>query len=327
MSEFPNFYDPDRIGTLFYPDVNEIAAAAVGRNFRPAKTDMLKVHLLIIDMQVDFCHPTGSLYVPGAEEDIRRLIEFIYRNGDQISKITCTLDSHLPFQIFHPPWWIDEDGNHPEPMTIITHEDVKEGRWRPIVMPGYSRNYVQKLEEQAKKQLLIWPFHVMIGGPGNMLDPELWSAVIWHSMARRTQPVWLAKGTVPQSEYYSAVAPEIEVPEHPQGSKNERFVRNLANSDILVIAGEAESHCVLETLEDIVAEFKETPEKLEQIYVLQDCTSPVQHPDVDFHALAQEQFAEFAEMGVNFVNSTDDLPFLASAEDVDEETAVPTPTT
>ena len=33
----------------------------------------MKLHLVAIDPQNDFCSPHGSLYVPGAEEDMKRL--------------------------------------------------------------------------------------------------------------------------------------------------------------------------------------------------------------------------------------------------------------
>lgn len=320
MSKFPAFYDPQRIGTLFYPDLQAIEAEAVAAALSPAALDEEKVQLLLIDMQIDFCHEAGSLYVPGALGDIQRLVEFIYRHASSITGITCTLDSHLPFQIFHSPWWADREGNHPDPLTIITHDDIKAGKWRPLVAPEHSVNYVKQLEEGAKKQLTIWPYHVMMGGMGNMLDPELWSAVIWHALARKTQPNWVIKGTVPESEYYSAVQPEIPVPDHPQGGKNQPFLDFVAQSDYLVVAGEAESHCVLETLEDIVAAYSDRPEILQKIYVLRDCTSPVQHPDVDFHALALEQFEAFAQKGVHFVDSTADLPFLETPE-APQETA------
>ncbi|MDX1615717.1 MAG: cysteine hydrolase family protein [Candidatus Promineifilaceae bacterium] len=312
MREFPDFYNPDRIGSLHYPDMTAIAAAAERANLPPASADGQRVQLLLVDMQVDFCHEAGTLYVPGALEDIRRVIEFVFRHGAAISDITCTLDSHLPFQIFHPPWWVDADGNHPEPLTIISAEDVEQGRWRPLVKPDYSREYVQELEARSKKQLTIWPYHVLIGGMGNALDPQLWATVMWHALARKSQPTWLVKGRVPHTEHYSAVQPEINDPTHPQGGVNEAFLRSLRQYDVTLVAGEAESHCVLETLEDIVAYYEDTPDVLERIYVLQDCTSPVQHPEVDFHALAMERFAKFAEVGVSFIDSTGPLPAVLS---------------
>lgn len=138
MAQRPTFYDPQRIGTLFYPDVSRIAGEAASANLPPAASDRQNVHLVIIDMQVDFCHTQGSLHVPGAQDDIRRLVEFIYDNAENITNITCSLDSHLPYQIFHPAWWVNEQGEHPAPFTLITYEDIKEGRWRPLVAPVQS---------------------------------------------------------------------------------------------------------------------------------------------------------------------------------------------
>lgn len=313
----PDFYEPSQVGTLFYPDMAAIAAAAEAADLPPAAADKHTTLLLLVDMQIDFCHEAGALYVPGALRDIERVNNFIFRYGRYLTRTIATLDSHLPFQIFHAAWWADADGNHPEPLTIIAADEVDDGTWRPLVMPDFSRRYVRRLEERSKKQLTIWPYHVLIGGMGNALDPALWSVVMWHALARKTQPTWLLKGRVPHSEHYSAVQPEVDITDHPQGIKHHAFLNSLALADTIILAGEAESHCVLETLTDIAAEFADEPEQLEKIYVLEDCTSPVQHPDVDFHALAQEQFARFADQGIHFVNSTDEAwPFLG------QETAV-----
>ena len=318
MDEFPAFYQPERIGSLFYPDMAAIAEAANEAALPPAAADEQNVHLLIIDMQVDFCHDDGTLYVPGSQDDLRRLIEFIFRHGARISAITCTLDSHLPYQIFHPSWWADEDGNNPPPLTIITAKDVASGHWRPLVMPDWSREYVRRLEENASKQLTIWPFHVMIGGMGNALDPSLWSAVVWHSLARKSQPAWLVKGRIPETEHYSALQPEIPVPGRREGGQHQGLLKTLAEADQVFVAGEAQSHCVLETLEDIVEAFRGQPEQLQKFYVLTDCTSSVLHPEIDFDALSREQFDRFAGVGVNFIESTNPLPFVERGQaDVD----------
>jgi nicotinamidase/pyrazinamidase len=307
MATAPDFYNPDRIGSLFHPDVAAIAARAEAAGLPPADQDSHKLMLLIVDMQVDFCHAQGALYVPGALDDIRRLIEFIYRNAERITRITCSLDSHHPFQIFHPAWWADSAERHPAPFTIITAEDVEKGRWRPVFEPDWSREYVHRLQREAKKQLTVWPYHVPIGGVGNALDPELWSAVFWHAIARRSQPVWMTKGGIPHTEHYSILKPEIELSDEPQGELNRGFIRSVEESDALLIAGEAESHCVLETVEDLVEVFRSRPDQLAKIRILTDCTSPVRHPQIDFHAIAQKRFQEFAALGVKLANSTDPL--------------------
>ena len=304
MAQFPEFYDPDRVGTLFCPDATAIEAAAAASDLPADVGSGRLAHLLIIDMQVDFCHKNGSLYVPGAEDDIRRTIEFIYCNAEQIGQITCSLDSHLPQQIFSPNWWVDPKGRHPEPYTVITARDVESGGWIPLGMPEWSRRYVSELERQAKKQLVIWPYHVLIGSVGHALDPELWSAVMWHSLARRVPPQWIVKGSIPQTEHYSIVQPEIRVDDHPGAAKNQALLDTLAAADAVYVAGEAESHCVLESLEDIVVEFSQQPGLLEKVVLLEDCTSPVVHPEIDFHAIAQERLAEFAGQGLRLVKST-----------------------
>ncbi len=95
----------------------------------------------------------------------------------------------------------------------------------------------------------------------------------------------------------------------PGGGQDQAFLEILARAGHVVIAGEAETHCVLETVEDLAEHFGDQPEALRKILFLRDCTSPVLHPEVDFHALAAERFALFSARGIRFINSTDPLPF------------------
>jgi nicotinamidase-related amidase len=162
---------------------------------------------------------------------------------------------------------------------------------------------VRRLQREAKKQLTIWPYHVPIGGVGNALDAELWSAVFWHAVARRSPPVWWTKGSLPHTEHYSILKPEIETADEPSSGLNRDFISSIEAFDALVIAGEAASHCVLETVEDLVEVFRLRPEHLAKIRILTDCTSPVRHPQIDFHAIAQGRFKEFESMGVKLTTS------------------------
>lgn len=309
MSAFPDFYDPNRIGTLFYPDLSRIVAEAGQVDLAPSSKDDPKVQLLIVDMQVDFCHQEGNLSVPGALGDIQRLIEFIYRQAEHLSGISCSLDSHLPFQIFHPSWWVNKRGDSPDPLTIITRVELEEGKWQARQQPDWSRKYVTELDENAKKALTVWPYHALLGSVGQLPDIELWSAIFWHALARSSQPDWWTKGGVPGTEHYSILQPEIPVPEDPQGGKNLALLEKLRKQDYLIVAGEAASHCVVETLQDLVDEFANDPDRLSRIFVLRDCMSPVQHPEIDFAALVEKQFARLQESGIRFILSSDSLPF------------------
>src|SRR3990170_317703 len=98
----PSFYDPAKSRDwAFGPRQQALADAAAGwrreHALRPAGSDKVNVHLLLIDVQKDFCLPAGSLYVggrsgTGAVDDSRRIAEFVYRNLPALTNITTTMD-------------------------------------------------------------------------------------------------------------------------------------------------------------------------------------------------------------------------------------------
>lgn len=303
----PEFYDPARVGKLVAPNtaaaVNERRAA----NLTPSSNDARRVLLLLVDAQVDFIHVDGALSVPGAVEDTRRTIEWIFEHAASITTIAASLDSHVPLQIFSPAWWVNAEGQHPQPYTVITNEDVVAGRWQPLYEPEWSLYYVSQLETQAKKQLMIWPYHTLIGTPGHSLSPSLYEAIAFHTSARQSQPVFLAKGSIPKTEHYSILEPEVKVPDQPLGNLNVAFLEMLATYDLVYIAGQAKSHCVLETVTSIMRYFSDQPEIIGRLRLLTDCTSSVAHPEIDFDALANKTLARYAEQGLQLVLSSDVL--------------------
>ncbi len=305
--EFPEFYRPDRAGQLYIPDAHAAVSAGSAAATHPASTDGWTTLLLLVDMQVDFVHADGALSVPGAVDDARRVVEWLYRNLPDITTIAASLDSHVPLSIFFPSWWGNKDGQHPQPYTVIRSDDVRAGRWTPLYQPAWSAEYCARLEAQAKKELMIWQYHTLIGTPGHALTPALYEAIAFHSAARQAQPVFLQKGTIPQTEYYSILEPEVKVPDHPAGGVNTAFLDTLAGYDRIYIAGEAKSHCVLETVASITRYFAGQPAVLNKFHLLEDCMSSVAHPVIDFEALAQESLARFAEAGVHRVKSSDPL--------------------
>jgi len=96
---------------------------------------MKNIHLLVIDPQIDFCDSKGALYVKGAEKDMSRLATFTRKSKDKITDIHVTLDSHHLIDIAHPTFWRDTNGAAPKPFTIITAQDVKDGKFR-TTMPS-----------------------------------------------------------------------------------------------------------------------------------------------------------------------------------------------
>ncbi len=304
--DFPAFYHPERVGEHFVPDVEAVVAAGSTVALSPADAP-LRTLLLLVDMQVDFVHAEGALSVPGAIDDTHRIIEWIFRNLSYINTIATSLDSHLPMSIFFPTWWVDQNGQHPQPYTVIRSADVQSGRWKPLYEVEWSREYTEKLEAGAKKELMIWPYHTLIGTPEHALMPALYEAIVYHSAARQTQPIFLEKGTIPKAEYYSILEPEVKVPDDPRGGLNNSFLNMLATYDRIYISGEAKSHCVLETVTSIMHYYGDQPAVIDKFRILQDCMSSVAHPTIDFDALANQAFASYARKGLQMVMSSDPL--------------------
>ena len=52
--------------------------------------------LIIIDFQNDFCQPSGSLYVKGAEDAKKGIISYVQKNSEKFNQIIYTKDWHTP---------------------------------------------------------------------------------------------------------------------------------------------------------------------------------------------------------------------------------------
>jgi nicotinamidase/pyrazinamidase len=87
--------------------------------------------LLLIDAQKDF-HPGGSLAIPTANEDAARIATLLTTHPTHITRVVATMDSHLKLHIAHPGFWLScQTGEHPDVFTIISHQDVVDGKWKP----------------------------------------------------------------------------------------------------------------------------------------------------------------------------------------------------
>jgi nicotinamidase/pyrazinamidase len=299
----PEFYDAAKVGTLFIP--NTIAAIETGdiAGVTPADEDTHRTALLLIDAQVDFIHTDGALSVPGAVDDTRRTIEWLFENVGKVTTIIASLDSHTPMQIFSPSWWVDNAGKHPDPFTIITSEQVQSGQWKPLYQTEWSKEYVERLEEQAKKQLMIWPYHTLIGTPGHNITPALYEAIAYHTAARKTQPRFVVKGTIPETENYSIFEPEVKLEKLENGGLNKALLDDLATYDRIYVAGQAKSHCVLESVTSMMRYFGEQPDIIQKIYLLKDAMSSVVSPVIDFDVIADAAYNKFAEHGLNITTT------------------------
>lgn len=315
----PRFYKENQAGNLFLPryDVIQREVEDKGNQYPYRKTEA-RTTLFVIDAQNCFCLPAGSLYVPGAERDTARLCEFIYRNTHSLDKIYCSLDTHSAYQIFLPAFWVCPTGRHPQPYTMISAAEIKDGKW---MAAGGERDtqialaYIEELEKAGKYSLIIWPFHGMKGSVDNALVPILSEALHFYALLTRNHVDYKVKGEERYTESYSVLSPEVqqvEVSGQPVllGHLDVGFMEELLTYDRVYIAGQASSHCVKATIEDILGyiRVKEMPASAaNRFYILEDCMSPVIAAGVDFPGIAQQAIEEFRRAGMNIVKSTDNV--------------------
>src|SRR6187200_3167652 len=234
----PGHFDPDRVGEVGrvpYEDrAREASAWAVEHSLGRAADYSFRLCVLAVDIQNTFCIPDFEVFVAGrsgmgAVDDNRRLCEFLYRNLGEITQVFPSLDTHHAMQVFHAIWLADEHGNHPDPYTLVSPEDVESGRWRVNeavadalgLDPGYAArhlaHYTRALAAGGKYNLTIWPYHAMLGGIGHALVSAVEEALFFHSVARYSQPDFQVKGDNPLTEHYSMLGPEVT--EGPDGER------------------------------------------------------------------------------------------------------------
>jgi nicotinamidase-related amidase len=327
----PHFAAPSASDRVFRVPYEERARQARdwarAHGLRPAGEDTRRVALLLVDVQNTFCLPEHELFVGGrsgrgAVEDNERLVAFLYRNLDRVSQVVATLDTHSTVHIFHALFWVDEAGEHPAPHTVISLADVESGRWRVnsdiagAVSPrpgfdvqAFARHYVRQLHEGGKYPLVVWPYHSMLGGIGHALVSTVEEAVFFHTVARESPARFETKGRHPLTENYSVLSPEVmtDAGGEPIATPNTALVDDLLEFDAVIVGGQARSHCVAWTVEDLLAAIRSRDPRLAgRVYLLDDCSSPVVVPGVvDFTEPAEEAWSRFAAAGIHRVRSTD----------------------
>ncbi len=331
--DFPKFYlVNNNYNADFAPAMNE-GFQKYAQEFKrlnriaDSSGDKVKIRILSIDNQRDFNFPSGSLYVSGrsgqgAMDAQRNFVEFIYRYLGSITDIISTLDTHFLYQIFFPPCHIDEQGEFPAPHTIISSDDYKSGKYRanPDIAEELKLNpkalqkqfiyYMEQLENTGKYQLMIWPYHCLLGSIGHALSGVIEEAIRFHSLVRGSLNRFEIKGSSPYTEHYSIFSPEVktffEGTPLPGCGTNTSLIKTLISSDVVIIVGEASSHCVKESIQDFLANIKSQDEELlKKVYIMKDCMAPVVIPGIaDFTDEAEKAFSQFESEGMHVVDST-----------------------
>jgi len=204
--------------------------------------------------------------------------------------------------IAHPIWWKDSAGNHPPPFTLISAADLASGKWTTTPPAFYDRTlqYLKALESSGRYGHCIWPPHCIIGDSGHNVLPVLSDAL--HEWEERFAIVdFVTKGSNIWTEHFSAVQAEVPDPEDPTTQINTRLIETIEDADILLIAGEARSHCMANTVTDIADHFEQ--DSIGKLVLLTDCTSDV----TGFEHLGEKFLRDMVARGMRTATSVDFL--------------------
>lgn len=282
---------------------------------------MKRIELLIIDPQNDFCDLPAdwcsvdpltaqavlpALPVAGAHTDMLRLAELIRGGANGISAITVTLDSHHRFDIAHPTFWKTRVGEAVTPFTPITASQVRSGDFAPqdALMLPRALAYLDELEKRGRYTLMVWPVHCEIGSWGQNVHPAVKAAYNAWEDSRLAVARKVNKGSNPWTEHYSALQAEVPDSDDESTQLNTALIASLDTVDMIVIAGEASSHCVRATTEHLVDNLPSR--QAGKVVLLTDCMSPVGGFEVQHKAFLEDM----ARRGVALTTSAQMLSRL-----------------
>jgi len=240
----------------------------------------------------------GELYVPGAYESAIRLAAMIKKDGNKFNDIYATLDTHHAYDIAHALFW---KGDPPD-FTIMTEDELEKGTWRPV-NPNemeYAKQYVSNLASNGRYPLCIWPAHCRIGTYGhNFVDPIKEAFLEWETNVKGFVEC-VTKGSNYRTEHYSAVKADVPDPDDPSTYMNDKLIGALDQNDLIVIAGQARSHCVANTVRDVASEFGS--DSVKKIVLLEDAMDDVP----GFEDLGEAFMDDMLSMGVQ-IKTTENL--------------------
>jgi len=259
----------------------------------------MKSALIVIDAQNDF-HDIASatLPVPGSVKDTERIAEFVRRVNPHT--IFASLDSHYSLDISHPAWWNKADGSPVDIFTLITANDIKNGKYVPRIDPSRSLKYVEALEANGEFSHFIWPEHCLMGTPGQSLHPIFFSAIREWMNKNLRWVNFINKGVNPYTEHFGIFRANVPLNEDPSTQINQGVFQTLNAHDVVYLAGQARTHCVANSLRQML---QISPQLAPKIVVLEDCMSNVQGLPQDFYNFVDTLYDNAYKAGVQHMAS------------------------
>lgn len=257
----------------------------------------MKTALFIIDPQNDFASKGGNLFIPGADKDMARLGNFIIVNQNEIDNIFVSLDTHDVNDIGHPGFWKNQKGELPQPFSRITYKDFKDEKWVPRnkIYFKYAKKYLNQLDKNNESHI-IWPIHCIDGHWGNAIVDNVGTALIIWSNKKETTFKTIRKGKFKFSEFHGVFKPHVQIKEFSDSNFNENLFEDLNSYDRILIAGEAKSHCVAETINQMM---EKDSSIMKKVIILEDCMTNIE----SFEHIGEPVYIKALKNGAQFRNS------------------------
>lgn len=260
-----------------------------------------KTALIVIDAQNDFHDiPNAALPVTGAVKDTERIAEFIKNQNPKT--IFSSLDSHYSLDIAHAAWWENADGSKINVFTPISADDIRNGKYIARIDPKRSLKYVEDLEANGEFGHFIWPDHCLMGSEGQALHPTYFKAITAWMNKNLRWVNFINKGVNPFTEHFGIFRANVPVMDDPSTDINQGIFTTLSNHDEIYLAGQARSHCVANSLKQML---QIAPQLGSKIIVLEDCMSNVPGLPTDFYDMVDGIYTDAVSKGVRVARSTD----------------------
>lgn len=238
----------------------------------------------------------STLPVNGASADAKRTSEWTIKNKEKFHAVYLTQDSHHELDIAHPSMWNKADGTPVDPFTPISHQDILNGKFVPRIFHKRLLNYVKALEDQGEFGHFIWPPHCLMGTWGHNFHPAIQNMI--SEFERRGLWVnFITKGSNPFTEHFGFVRANIPDPNDPSTFPNQDLLNNFNKFDDVLITGQARSHCVANSLKQLL---EVAPDLASKLVVMEDCMSNVAGLPDAFYVEVDKIYEDARNAGVRF---------------------------
>jgi nicotinamidase-related amidase len=197
-------------------------------------------------------------------------------------------------------FWTTPNGDDLAPFTFITAQDVQQGAYLPKNRALLDRviAMLTLLAARGRAGLVVWPIHCVTGTWGHNIQPDLMRQLNQWELEHQQAVRKVLKGEYFLTEHFGVF--EADAPDASVASTlfNSALANELLDgTTTLFIAGQASSHCVASSFDQLARYINEQGLKKPRMVLLKDCMSPV----TGFEANTADFFDRAAAFGAELL--------------------------